>query len=303
MKVIVTGLPLFSKRLVDDLNQISGKNQFVFLDTYNSKWAQLKCLLLLPFVSGIFSMNGVSDHSGILNWVIRRRKKLWMQWVGTDVTIAKERIANQTINRKYIDYAQHATDAIWLQEELSEVGIHCVLNKYKYLPTDFEPVEKYTQIEVCSYVPQERQSFYGLPEIIQLAMAHPSIPFHIYGMTTPEREAPQNVIFYGWQTVEIVQEKMKESAIFLRLTEHDGFSVSVVEAFSLGCEVVTTQPFPFACDAREHSLHDAFQQAIGKVSERGMKPQLDALKYYRENFKKEKVFLDLYNQLNEFFGK
>lgn len=303
MKVIVTGLPLFSKRLVDDLNQQSGKNEFVYLDTYNSKWAQLRFLFLLPFSSGVFSMNGVSNHSGLLDWVLRFRKKLWMQWVGTDVSIAIEGIEKKTINRNYIDYAKNATDAIWLQEELRDVGIRCVLNKYKYLPADFEPVEQFKQIEVCSYVPQERQSFYGLPQIIQLAMAHPSIPFHIYGMTTPELEAPQNMVFYGWQATEIVQEKMKNSAIFLRLTEHDGFSVSVVEAFSLGCEVVTTQPFPYACDAREHSLHDAFQQAIGKVSERGMKPQLDALKYYRENFKKEKVFLDLYNQLNEFFGK
>jgi hypothetical protein len=303
MKVLVTGLPLFSKRLTVDLNSQVGKKEFLFLDTYNSKWAQLRFLLLLPFSSGVFSMNGVSNHSGLLNWVLRFRKKLWMQWVGTDVSIAIEGIEKKTINRNYINYAKHATDASWLKEELDGIGIHCTLNCYKYLPSDQVPVQQYEQIQVCSYVPQERQVFYGLPEIVKLAEAFPSIPFHIYGMTTPDLPAPENMIFYGWQPEELLQAKMKESALFLRLTEHDGFSVSVVEAMSLGSEVLTYHPFPLVNCVQDTDLLTIFTHAVAQVENRGMTPNLVASKYYKTHFNRERVFEQLYRELKTYFGK
>jgi hypothetical protein len=49
MRVLINGLPLFSERLAKDLKSQDPTSTFLFLDTYNSKWAQLKFILLLPF--------------------------------------------------------------------------------------------------------------------------------------------------------------------------------------------------------------------------------------------------------------
>ena len=49
MLILINGLPLFSKRLANDLNAFDVDSKYIFCDTYNSKLQQLKFLLLLPF--------------------------------------------------------------------------------------------------------------------------------------------------------------------------------------------------------------------------------------------------------------
>ena len=75
MLVLVNGLPLFSKRLVKDLNSLDKNNTYVFADTYYSLWDKIKFFTLLPFSKIVISFNGVSDNSGSLNWVLKFKKK------------------------------------------------------------------------------------------------------------------------------------------------------------------------------------------------------------------------------------
>ena len=75
MRVLINGLPLFAERLARQLKKYDSNSSFIFLDTYNSKWAQLKFFLLVPFSDCVISMNGVSDNSGSLNLVLKWKKK------------------------------------------------------------------------------------------------------------------------------------------------------------------------------------------------------------------------------------
>lgn len=48
MRILVNGLPYFSKKIVDDLNELDDENKYVFIDTYTSFWEQIKFLCYHP---------------------------------------------------------------------------------------------------------------------------------------------------------------------------------------------------------------------------------------------------------------
>jgi hypothetical protein len=50
MRVLINGLPLFSERLAKDLKSQDPTSTFLFLDTYNSKWTQLKFMLKVLYL-------------------------------------------------------------------------------------------------------------------------------------------------------------------------------------------------------------------------------------------------------------
>ena len=107
MLVLVNGLPYFGRILVRDLNEFDSKNKYIFLDTYYSKLDKLLFFFLVPFSKLIISFNGVSDNSGALNWVLKWKKKILMQWQGSDVMLAKQRSKENKIDLRYINKAIH----------------------------------------------------------------------------------------------------------------------------------------------------------------------------------------------------
>ena len=186
MRVLINGLPLFAKRLADELQKYDAKSSYIFLDTYNSKWAQLLFFIYLPFSDCVISMNGVTDNSGSLNLVLKWKKKLILQWMGTDILLAMERFKNSTIDRKYIDSATNFVDAPWMMEELKSANINTENLHFKFVEMN-TIIEKYSSISVMSYVAQNRQDFYGMDEIIQLAIVFPEIEFSLYGIEKVEK--------------------------------------------------------------------------------------------------------------------
>lgn len=288
--IIVTGLPLFARRLAEDLRSVDPSARYIALDTYNSKFDLLKFILLLPFAKTVISMNGVSDQSGSLDWVLRFRKKLLMQWMGTDVIIAIDRAEKGTIVRKYIDYARNFADAPWMIEELSTIDIPTSLLHFKYAKFGLGLAENYDKVRALSYVAAGREDFYGLEQIIGLAKAFPDVAFEVIGTTAEGFDYPDNMIVSGWVSEEAAASKMRESAIFLRLTEHDGFSASVTEALSYGAEVLWTHPFPPSIMVKDtDDLHKEFKAAVERVKQRSLQPNKENATRTRNTFTKETI--------------
>ncbi len=301
MIVLVNGIPLFSKRLVDDLKSMDSSNTYIFLDTYNSYWHQLVFLFLLPFSSLVISMNGVTDNSGSLNWVLRFKKKLILQWMGTDSIHALKRFKDGSINRKYIDYAANFVDSIWLKEELESIGLKPKTVRFKYGVSDSHLVERYESMGIVSYIGDKRQEFYGLYKIVELAKLFPTIPFHLYGVKTPEISVPENVICYGWQPAEVFKRALRENPICLRLTDHDGFSVTVIEAITYGSEVIWSLPFEYSHLAKTvEETQVILNQLIPKIKQRGMTPNIENRIALVDYFNKDKVLSNYIHELKEF---
>ena len=302
MRVLISGLPLFSKRLAEDLQEFDPTSSYRFLDTYNSKLAQLKFLLLLPLADCVISMNGVTDNSGSLNWVVKLKKKLIMQWMGTDVMIALERFKEGTIDRKYIDYAKHLVDATWLKDELKESGVSAQLIDFKYTFPG-EPLHKYENNAVMSYVAQARQEFYGIEMIHQAANRFPEINFLLYGMKDTKYVFPKNVKLMGWTTETEFAEGLKSTSVFLRLPKHDGFSASVIEAMGFGCEVFWTFPGPNAIVVNNsEELIDKLATTFQAIEARDFRPNLTSREFVLENFNKEQVIKNYIKTLKEIVG-
>jgi glycosyltransferase involved in cell wall biosynthesis len=287
MRVLVNGLPLFAKRFAEDLQKYDPSSRFIFLDTYNSLWAKFLFFLYVPFCDCVISMNGVTDNSGSLNLVLWWKKKLILQWMGTDALLAMDRFKQQTIFRKYIDNSYNFVDSQWLMEEVKSLEVPVEYLHFKsvtVMPND----KIYDQISITSYVAEKRQLFYGMDQIAEIARALPNIEFHLFGLNQADFPTTPNVHFYGWVSPEEFAEKLKVSPIFLRLTDHDGFSVSVIEALGYGCEVIWSLPFEYT-----HLATNA-QQAIEKISmlvpkieKLGMKPNHELIEIVQQHFNPE----------------
>jgi hypothetical protein len=298
MLVLINGLPLFAKQLAKDLGDTDPNNKFVFLDTYYSKWDKLKFLLLLPFTGLVISFNGVSDNSGSLNWVLRFKKKLIMQWQGTDVSLAVERYNNGTIENKYINHAHHFTDASWLKEEIERVVQSIKIVPFKHLNFS-KNNSKYNEISVMTYMGQGREVFYGFEELANAAKHFPSIIFHVVGSDGKGFNSPENIIFHGWISQQEVTDLMKKTPVFIRLTKHDGNSLSVVEALGNGCEVIWSYPSEKTYLAKStKELIVKLDYVFTEIEKRGLIPNSSNFEYVSKNFKKEIVIENYIKEIN-----
>ena len=296
MLVLINGLPLFSKRLADDLNAFDTSNKFIFCDTYNSKVQQLKFLALLPFADVVISMNGVTDYSGSLNAVLRLKKKLIIQWQGTDSLMALERFKNGTIKRDYIDHAFHFVDSPWLFDEVSSIQL-----KPQHVPFKFAeekmPIEKFNGISAMTYIADKRQAFYGIHQFNAVAEANPEVEFKLFGVINPEVKLPAHVKSFGWVASDVFQKHLRETPIFFRLAEHEGFPVSVIEAMSFGCEVIMTSPYAYSHQAKTNEeVINAFEKVKQLVSTCNLIPNHDLINMVKRDYKRDTI-------LSNYIGK
>ncbi len=289
MKVLINGLPLFAKRLANDLSEADPNSSFVFLDTYNSILDKIKFFLKLPFCDLVISMNGVTDESGSLNAVLKRKKKLVMQWMGTDISLALDRMEEGTILRKYIDYGYNFVDGPWLKEEVDTLDVNSRLVGFKHLkPTKL--ADKYEKISVMTYIAGSRADFYGYDKLKNVASSFPDIVFNIYGMDTPKTDSPSNFIFHGWCDEKTYSKGLKQAAVFLRLTEHDGFALSVLEAQAQGCEVIWTYPGERVYQLKENeNLEQKLREVIQIIENRGRIPNTFNSEYVLNKYNKANV--------------
>jgi glycosyltransferase involved in cell wall biosynthesis len=303
MRVLINGLPLFSKRLADELQKYDPASSYYFFDTYNSKWAQFLFYLYLPFSDVVISMNGVTDNSGSMNLVLKRCKKLILQWQGTDALLAMERFQKGIIERRYIDYASNFVDSEWLFDEIKSLNVPVEYLNFKSVTVQ-ACTKKYERISVVSYVAESRQEFYGMQKIAEIAKVFPEIDFHLFGLKTAEFSTTSNVHFHGWVTPETFAKRLKETPIFLRLTDHDGFSVSVIEALAYGCEVIMSLPFELThlATTTDEAI-DKMLTVISTIEAREMTPNHTLIEAVKVRFNPEIVAKNYIQKLKEIAGK
>jgi hypothetical protein len=83
----------------------------------------------------------------------------------------------------------------------------------------------------------------------------------------------------------VFKKAVKETPIFLRLTDHDGFSVAAIEALSYGAEVLMSLPSDLTAMAtNEEETYLAMKKAIQKVESRGMTPNYETIELIKTRF-------------------
>lgn len=301
MKVVISGLPFFGKKLAQDLNTLKTKHTFLFYNTYESTLDKLKFFFSLLSADIVISMNGVTDKSGSLDWAILLKKKIWMQWQGTDVLNAIKRKKEGNLELKYINKSYQSTDAEWLLEELKSIKITCEINHFKW--TEYKSLSpNFSKIAAYSYMIEGKEAFYGWNRLENLAINNPEIEFKIVGTFGKNLKHYKNVHFLGWVNKADFEQMRMETPIFIRLPQHDGYSVSVIDALAAGNEVMWSIQHPNCYFATTKNDLTVFHEIVSKLNQNGLKRNNENIEFAYTNFSKEhnlKIFTRKLEQFNE----
>ena len=169
-------------------------------------------------------------------------KKVVIHWAGSDVYYLSDRIDK---HRPYFKGVIHLACSEKLTEELKEFDIDSA-----YVP--LVPYEMDMSIQplppkhcIMVYLPQGKEEFYGVAPTRELALAHPEIIFHIVANEgTPELELP-NVVFHKKMELSELNELYKEVSVLVRLTEHDGLPMMMLESLAKGKTVLYRFGHPY----------------------------------------------------------
>jgi len=260
------------------------------------------------------------SQSEIIYWVFGRGpsiKKyffLWIKkdpiiinhWVGSDVTIEIERTQKRGIYRiqnviqDFIyDWKMkrggliHLAEAPWLIDELSKININAT-----YLPLTTIDVHKLGRVAIqqvkdidfFSYVIFHRFDFYGGDKIVELANRWQNYTFLIICVDLNEipldfiEKMPKNLTISPRVDRSILLEFYQRSKFFIRYTQHDGISLSVLEALYFNLQVLWTYDFPYTQKIEtQEKLSDSIPSLV-----KNWHPNENGHAYVLENFSVEK---------------
>lgn len=254
-KALVVGFDYHAKYLARVLNEHSNRWQLrAFPSTRRgvlaALWALRRCDVLISF-------GGPGPSVALAEAAHSMGIPILVVWAGSDVTIAAQNPFDLAITKRH-GYDNVAV-APWLVEELHEIGIEA-----KTLAVGaVEVVEAVTPLpkvfRILTYLPQPRREFYGEKRVYDLARRMPDVQFTVLGPGGADRDAPANVSFAGH--VDDVPARIDASTALLRLTDHDGASVLVLETLARGRHVVWTHDYPGVRVA--HDSDEAFEALSG----------------------------------------
>ena len=208
---------------------------------------------------------GPSIKKYLLFW-IRKKPIIVNHWIGTDVLVKMEKNQEHGLNR----IANFILDSIvgwkmkrgglinvavapWLVDELATIPIHATylpittIDRNSLGPVDAQHAK---DIDFLSYVQVRRFDFYGGDKIVTLANRWKNHTFLLilgdvteippgFGDTIPE-----NVTILPRAERNKMPELYQRSKFFIRFTQHDGLSLSVLEALYYKLEVAWIYDFP-----------------------------------------------------------
>ncbi len=244
MKVLIVGLPYFSKLLSNNLKRNFPNDTFVNLDTYYSKSDKLKFLFHIINSDIVHSINGTLGKSKVLELAMKLKKKIIFHWVGTDLIKSTELFNLNKYNPSFISYPIHITDSPWYIQKLAQLGINAEFIPLKGFDTKYETIAFKPEFNVLCYISQHRAEYYGIESIAEIASKLPNIKFNLVGIESYDKKLPPNIILNGW--VDNMIEWIKNATICLRLPKTDGLSFFVLESLALQRYVAYNQDFEYS---------------------------------------------------------
>jgi hypothetical protein len=291
MKILIVGLPLFAKRLAEKLSAFDPSNRYVFLNTYYSKKDQLKALFHLPTADLVFSINGTLTKSRLFTSAFRKKIPVIMNWVGTDVQVARSAVESKTAIDYYRTEAVHFCEVKWIKEELAALHIDAKIQNFAAFPITNALVPFNTeQLSVLTYINDARSAFYGMKEILALAERFPTIHFYIVGTTGANYEPlPDNVHAVGW--VENMSDYFAICQVAIRFPEHDGLATFVLESLAKGKHVLYKYPFDFCRHTPTFELLKAEMEKLQVEFELGkLQPNTQGVEFIKSTFNEQVIF-------------
>lgn len=299
MRTIIVGLPLFAERLANSLSEFDSANRYKFLNTYYSKRDKLKARFMIPRADLLFSINGSIVSSGVFDLAVKKKIPIVMNWVGTDVLLARDAIKSGNFRQEYISYAEHFCEVGWIQEELKEIGIEAEIVNFASFDRVFDlQLPNTDRLTVLSYIAKIRSDFYGIDNFLKAAERLPQIDFLIAGTEAEEyAPLPSNVRALGW--VQDMQKVYDQTHVCVRMPEHDGLSTFILESLARGKHVIYKYPFNHChvCET-EDELVIRLKELEQDLKSGSLMVNTEGASFIREYFNKERILGDLLKRIN-----
>jgi glycosyltransferase involved in cell wall biosynthesis len=188
----------------------------------------------------LISFGGPGPSVALAEIAFARHIPTLVIWAGSDVLMAAQNPFDLAVTKRR-GYDNVAV-APWLVDELQTLGISAKNLSVGAMDAaeDLRPLPKV--FRVLTYLPEPRRAFYGEERVYALARRMPDLQFVVLGPGGVDEAAPSNVTFTGH--VDDVQARIDASTVLLRLTDHDGMSVLVLEALARGRHVIWTHDYP-----------------------------------------------------------
>jgi glycosyltransferase involved in cell wall biosynthesis len=201
-----------------------------------------------------------------VTWFRLHGRRLVLHWIGSDyrrLAAMSHLRRRRTLCWMSMLGAMHLIDAPELAADLEQVGVRGEV--LRLLPPSIA-AEAYPLPDrpaVLSYLPKDREDFYGRPVVYALARRWEDVPFRIVGNTPPDPKAPPNVEFLGLQ--QDLDPVYRATSILIRVPPHDSLSAMVLEALARGRDVIYSRPFPHTRQARdEEGAAEALAQHLAE---------------------------------------
>src|SRR5579864_800662 len=201
-----------------------------FLSFPSSRAGLLRALFKLRTADALIKFGGPAPHA-ILRSVARAFKiPIFVIWAGSDVTLAADH--PNKIPQAQRTESTHLVVAPWLADELKRAGF-----KAQYIPVigvkpNVGAAIPRDEFSILSYLPEPRRDFYGRAHVYDVARRMPEATFMIVGSGSPDPSAPPNVRFFGW--LSDITPILDRCSVLLRVPDHDGMSLVVLEALARG---------------------------------------------------------------------
>jgi glycosyltransferase involved in cell wall biosynthesis len=261
-RAVVVGFDYHARYLARVLNEHAvGWHLTAFA---GSRLGTLRALWALREADVVISFGGPGPSVALATVAQARGIPVLVVWAGSDVLIAAENPFELAVTKRH-GYDNVAV-APWLVDELHDIGIEATTLAVGAVEAVEHMAPLPQTFRVLTYLPEPRRKFYGERRVYELAARMPEVHFTVLGPGDADRRAPSNVTFAGH--VDDVPARMDASTVLLRLTDHDGASVLVLEALARGRHVVWTHDYPGVRVARNtdeafEALSDLYQAHAG----------------------------------------
>lgn len=295
MKNITLVGPLY---IVENLLQLFSGEPLCFQFLSHEEWYKMKFSRKIGYLQNTNIMHFLWGQRKLGDFIFAKILgiRIINHYIGTDVW----RLMKEKPSKKFKAYLSNLlADRVFcvsagLQKELSLLGTQA-----KILPLAFGSYPDIVpqlpkRLNVYSYVPESRSEFYGWSFIEQLIRQYPDIQFYILANKGNGYHHYPNVEFLGWQ--DDIRQWIKDSYIYLRLTQHDGLPKMILEALAYGRQVIFSGEFPHCHRSTNFSeLKSCFDNLLNK-------PKLnhEGAKFVREEYNSAKIrqtFVSLYREL------
>lgn len=293
-RAVVVGFDYFARYLSQLVNEHANDWRLEFFS--GTRIGMMRALVRLRGADALIAFGGPSPNAALALSARSKQIPVIVFWAGTDLLVAANNPFELEVAKQYV--SADITGAPWLSEELRRLGISA---RYQPIigvdaPADVEPLpERFT---VLAYLPAPRRSFYGDERVYGIARAMPEVRFIVVGTGAQDRKAPANVEFRGF--VKDMNRVIDASTVLLRLPEHDGPAMMVLEALARGRHAVWTHEFPGVFNVEETGQALSVLRSLQECHESGrLEPNYVGKGYVEQHCSRARIALSVESVLTE----